>query len=91
MMIPFNPVANPFSLFVVEEFPTPPQKVFSDDFEGGQGAWTTIMEGFLSLYFLGGVLGGIYLQNNIFLIFHALLAIGFGSICYYSIRHLSLK
>ncbi|MEM9820217.1 MAG: histidine kinase, partial [Bacteroidota bacterium] len=54
-------------------------------------SWTTFMEGFLSLYFFGGVLGGLYLQNTIFLIFHALLAIGFGTICYYSIRHLSLK
>jgi len=54
-------------------------------------SWTTIMEGFLSLYFFGGVLGGLYLQNSVFLVFHAMLAIGFGSICYYSIRHLSLK
>lgn len=54
-------------------------------------SWTTIMEGLLSLYFMGGVLGGIYLQNNIFIIYHTLLAIGFGTICYYSIRHLSLK
>ena len=27
--------------FVVEEYPAPPVSVFSDDFEGGQGAWTT--------------------------------------------------
>ena len=27
-------------LFVIEEFPVPPATVFSDDFEGGQGAWT---------------------------------------------------
>ncbi len=54
-------------------------------------SWTTIMEGLLSLYFLGGVLAGIYLENNTFIIFHTLLMIGFGTICYYSIRHLNLK
>ncbi|NIP92680.1 MAG: hypothetical protein GWO24_04130, partial [Akkermansiaceae bacterium] len=32
--------ADPFRLFVVEEFPAPPVAVFSDDFEGGQGDWT---------------------------------------------------
>ncbi len=54
-------------------------------------SWTTIMEGILSLYFMGGVFAGLYLQNNTFIVFHSLLAIGFGTICYYSIRHLSLK
>jgi hypothetical protein len=32
-------------LFVVEGFPAPPVSVFSDDFEGGQGGWTTGTEG----------------------------------------------
>ena len=54
-------------------------------------SWTTIMEGVLSFYFLGGVIAGIYLQNNTFIAFHTLLMIGFGTICYYSIRHLNLK
>ena len=49
--------------------------------------WTTFMEGILSLYFLGGVLGGLYLQNNTFIAFHSLLMIGYGTICFYSIRH----
>ena len=44
MLIPFDAGANPFSLFVVEEFPTPPAEVFNEDFENGQGAWTTIRE-----------------------------------------------
>ena len=54
-------------------------------------SWTTIMEGLLSLYFLGGVVSGIYLEQNTFLLFHVLLMIGFGTICFYSIRHLSYK
>ena len=31
--------------FVIEEFPAPPASVLSDDFEGGQGAWTTGSDG----------------------------------------------
>ena len=29
--------ADPFRLFVVEEFPAPPMEVYSEDFESGQG------------------------------------------------------
>lgn len=53
--------------------------------------WTTIGEGFLSLYFLLAVGAGIYLQNTTFLIFHLMLAIGYGTIFLFTVRHLSLK
>lgn len=53
--------------------------------------WTTIMEGFFALYFLAGVLLGLYLNNFTFLIFHSLLVIGYSAICYYSIRHWAIK
>lgn len=33
--------ADPERYFVVEEFPPPPVSIFSDDFESGQGNWTT--------------------------------------------------
>jgi hypothetical protein len=33
--------ADPERFFVIEEFPAPPESVYSDNFEGGQGAWTT--------------------------------------------------
>jgi len=33
--------ADPLRLFVVEEFAAPPESVFSDNFESGQGLWTT--------------------------------------------------
>ena len=52
--------------------------------------WTTFMEGILCLYFLGAVLAALYLQNNTFIVFHFLLMIGYGTICYYSIRHVSV-
>lgn len=53
--------------------------------------WTTIFEGLLAVYFLFGILGGIYLRDWSFLLFHGMLMIGFGSICYYSVRHWSMR
>ncbi len=52
--------------------------------------WTTFLEGLLSLYFLGAVIGALYLQNNTFIIFHFLLMMGYGTICFYSIRHVKV-
>ena len=53
--------------------------------------WTTIFEGLLSVYFFIGVLGGIYLNNTAFLLYHLSLMLGFGAIFFYSVRHLGLK
>ena len=54
-------------------------------------SWTTFFEGFLSLYFLGGIIGGFYIQDMSFVFFHVLLMLGYGTIFYYSVRHLSHK
>ncbi len=51
-------------------------------------SWTTICEGLLSLYFFGAVAGAFYVQNTTFVIFHLMLALGFGAIFYFTIRHL---
>lgn len=48
---------------------------------------TTFFEGLLSLYFLVGMIYGIQTGNTYFILFHFMLVIGFGAICYYSIRH----
>ncbi len=53
--------------------------------------FTTIMEGFLAVYFFFGIIAGIHLKSNPFLYFHILLMLGYGTICFYSIRHLSFK
>jgi len=37
--------ADPYRFFVIEEFPTPPVVVLTDDFESGQGAWATGSDG----------------------------------------------
>ncbi|MDX2301178.1 MAG: glycosyltransferase [Microscillaceae bacterium] len=46
----------------------------------------TLVEGFLALYFLGGIALGIYLDDYGLLPFHFLLSLGFGYIFIYSIR-----
>jgi len=48
----------------------------------------TIGEGVLALYSLFAVGAAFYVQNTTFVIFHLLLAIGYGTIFYYSLRHL---
>ena len=37
--------ADQLRLFVVEDFPAPPVSIYSDDFESGQGLWTTGSDG----------------------------------------------
>jgi cellulose synthase/poly-beta-1,6-N-acetylglucosamine synthase-like glycosyltransferase len=45
----------------------------------------TIFEALLCLYFCAGVALGIYLHDSGLLLFHVMLALGFGSVVYYSI------
>ena len=51
----------------------------------------TILEGILALYFLMGIFSGIYLGEPSLLVFHIMLFIGYGTIFYYSIKHLSYQ
>ncbi len=50
--------------------------------------WTTLMEGVLALYFTMAVWYSFVLHNSAFRFFHFLLALGFGTIFYYTIVHL---
>ena len=52
---------------------------------------TTVIEGLLALYFLWAIWLGYELKNETFFVFHLLLVIGYGTICYYSVRHLKWK
>lgn len=54
----------------------------------GKISWTTIFEGLLAVYFLAGLLMGIYLETTLFIVFHAMLMLGFGTIFYFSLRHI---
>lgn len=49
--------------------------------------WTTIGEGLLALYFAGAVVLGFYLQNTTFVVFHLMLAFGYGTIFFYTLKH----
>ncbi len=48
----------------------------------------TIVEGLLCLYFIFGIAAGLYLHDNMLIIFHIMLALGFGSVFYYSVNAL---
>ncbi|MCB0610973.1 MAG: glycosyltransferase [Lewinellaceae bacterium] len=54
-------------------------------------SWTTIFEGLLAVYYTGAIAAAIWLQNTTFLFFHLTLAVGFGTIFYYTVRHLKVK
>lgn len=54
-------------------------------------SWTTVLEGLLAIYFLFAVWQGYKLDHAIFLVLHSLLALGYGAIFYFTIRHLKFK
>ncbi len=53
--------------------------------------FTTILEGLLCVYFIAAICAGVLIKNNSFILLHALLALGYGAICFYSVKHLRLK
>ncbi len=48
--------------------------------------WLTILEGILCLYFLFGIAAGVFLRDGGLIFFHAMLAMGFGGVFYYSVK-----
>jgi cellulose synthase/poly-beta-1,6-N-acetylglucosamine synthase-like glycosyltransferase len=48
----------------------------------------SFFEGFLCLYFIAGIGIGVYIGINILILFHIMLALGFGSVFYYSVKSL---
>ncbi len=54
-------------------------------------SWTTILEGGFCVYFLLAVVFGYEEQNPAFHIMHMLLAIGYGIIFFYTLKHMNLK
>ncbi|MEO1263267.1 MAG: glycosyltransferase [Bacteroidota bacterium] len=53
--------------------------------------WTTFFEGVLALYFLAAVVFGYQMENMQFLLLHIMLALGYGYIFYYTLRHMRVK
>lgn len=58
-------------------------------YTAGKVSGTTLIEGLLALYFLSAVIMGVAQGKTSFLIYHLMLMIGFGSIFFYTLRHLS--
>ena len=46
----------------------------------------TVMEGMLCLYFVFGIVAGIYMKDVGLLFFHVMLALGFGGVFFYSVK-----
>ncbi len=53
--------------------------------------WPTIFEGILCLYFILALVLGVGYQNYEFLLFHLMLAFGYGAVFFYSIKHARMK
>ena len=49
--------------------------------------WGTYLEGFMALYFGIAVLWSAYWGETIFIVYHIMMTIGFGSVYYYSYKH----
>jgi cellulose synthase/poly-beta-1,6-N-acetylglucosamine synthase-like glycosyltransferase len=49
-------------------------------------SWMTLLETMLAIYFVFGIGAGMYLQDYSLLLFHAMLAIGFILVIYYTLR-----
>lgn len=54
-------------------------------------SWTTLFEGVLTLYFSLAVAWALWSGELTFVVYHLMLALGFGSIFWYTLKHLSLK
>lgn len=52
---------------------------------------TTILEGLLTLYFIGGFTAGIWFKDWTFIVLHFLLIVGYGTIFFLSLKHLNFR
>ena len=50
--------------------------------------WLTVFEGVLCLYFVLAIIDGLIWNNTEFLTFHFMLALGYGAIFFYTVKHL---
>ena len=64
------------------------QDTFNKHYGSARISMTTIFEGILTFYFLAAIIFGILEGQLLFLIYHLMLMIGFGTVFFYSIIHL---
>ena len=62
-----------------------------DRYQGFKISKVTILEGFMTLYFLGAIVSGFWLGNVSMLLFHISLCLGYGTIFFYSVKHLNYQ
>ena len=67
------------------------QKVANNVYRGGRLSWITVGEGFLALVFATAVAVGLATGYTSFTLFHAMLAVGYGTIFGYTLRHSALR
>ena len=61
-----------------------------EKYRSGKLDITTVLEGLLCLYFLFAIIMGFYLGDRSMILFHGMLALGYGGIFIYSIKHLKI-
>ena len=47
----------------------------------------TMFEGLLAIYFMMAIVGAVVMENTTFIVFHAMLAVGYSTIFFFSIKH----
>ena len=60
------------------------------DLVEGTGA-AVLVSSLTTMVGFGALIGGLMIQNTTFIMFHLMLALGYGAIFFYTVRHLSLR
>ncbi len=58
----------------------------NNSYSSNSWTWTTLLEGFLSIYFLAGIVIGIAIGDYGLILFHLMMSLGYAGIFYYSIK-----
>lgn len=66
-------------------------KIYKKQYLSKKLSSVTWIEGILAIYFAGGLVAGIILEDNSFFMLHLLLTIGYGFIFFLSVKHLRLS
>ncbi len=64
------------------------QALASNVYRGRKLSWITLFEGLLALVFAAATIWGLYTGHNFFVLFHGMLAVGYGSIFGITLYHL---
>ncbi len=65
----------------------PQQAILNNVYRGRKWSWITLGEGLLCLVFAAATVYGIASGNTFFVLFHVMLTLGYGTICWLTLRH----